>query len=390
MTEKETKNNVDCLIEANTEFVSLFADEPFEFESGERLNEITVAYQTYGKLNADGENAILICHALTGNAHAAGAITDWEINNARKHEFLYKYNKMFKGKPGWWDPLIGKGKTFDAEKYFIISPNILGSCYGTSGPASLNPNSGAKYRTSFPKVTVRDMVKLQKKLLDKLGVARLLTAVGGSLGGMQVLEWAALYPDFLRSVIPIAASASHSAWAMSLNKAAKDAITSDPVWNDGNYQVQPARGLALARQIAMISYRSFNSFSQKFGRELHAGKDKFQIESYLDYQGAKLVERFDANAYLYLADAMDMHDLGKNRGAVKDVLRSIETPALCVGIDSDILYPAEEQKQIAENLKTAYYKEIKSIHGHDAFLIEFDRLAEIIKPFLETIESSKI
>jgi homoserine O-acetyltransferase len=202
---------------------------------------------------------------------------------------------------------------------------------------------------------------------------------------MQVLEWALMYPDFLQSIIPIATSAAHSAWAMSLNKAAKEAIISDPNWNGGNYKEQPAAGLSLARQIAMISYRAFPSFNQKFGRKIQNGiedRKQFQIESYLDYQGEKLIKRFDANTYLYLANAMDMHDVGKDRGTIEEVLGSITIPSMCVGIDSDVLYPAEEQKDIAEKLSNSIYKEISSPHGHDAFLIEFDQLEAIIKPFI--------
>ena len=377
--------NVEYL-KARTQFVRLFPESSFTFDSGERLSNIEIAYQTYGKLNAEADNAILICHALTGNSHAAGIIDEEEAANTAGFEFLDKYNKMYFGKPGWWNPLIGPGKAFDTNKYFIVCSNILGSCYGSSGPASVNIATGKPYKASFPSVTVRDMVRMEKELIDSLGIKKLVTVAGGSLGGMQVLEWATMYPDLLESIIPIATSAAHSPWAMALNKAAKDAIKNDPAWNNGFYTNQPVGGLSLARQIAMISYRAFPSFETKFGRKRQPGKDNkevFSVESYLDYQGEKLVKRFDANAYLYLADAMDSHDIGKDRGGAKDVLKSIAVPSLCVGIDSDILYPAEEQKFIARHLQNSVYREISSPHGHDAFLIEFEQLIEFIDEFLK-------
>ncbi len=383
----ETYGKTDTIV-ATTKFIKLFSEEPFEFDSGERLKNIEVAYQTYGTLNSSRSNAILICHALTGNAHAAGIITEEELKNSTDYEFLYKYNEMYLNKPGWWDALIGKGKVFDTDKYFVICSNILGSCYGTSGPASNTNNSSNKFGMHFPSVTVRDMVKVQQELIRYLNVNKIVAAVGGSLGGMQVLEWAALYPELLNSIIPIATSPAHSAWAVALNKTAKDAITNDVEWKDGNYTSQPVKGLSLARQIAMVSYRAFNSFNSKFGREIQNtpyNSKKFQVESYLDYQGNKLVNRFDANTYLYLANAMDMHDIGRNRGSVEDVLKNIDIPALCIGIDSDILYPAQEQRYIANHLSNSIYKEIKSPHGHDAFLIEFDQLESYIKPFLDEL-----
>ncbi len=372
-------------MKTKTRFKKLYTKEtPLKLESGETLDSVDVAYQTFGKLNEDKTNVILVNHALTGNAHVAGIIDNDELENTIEIPQLYKYNKMYLGKEGWWAPLFGKGKAIDTEKYFVVCPNVLGSCYGTTGPASMNDKTGKPFAMTFPQVTVRDMVKVQKELLDNLGINKIKMAIGGSLGGMQVLEWAIMYEDFIESIMPIATSAGHSPWAIGFNEASRNAITNDPAWNNGNYSSQPEQGISLARKIAMITYRSYNSFNKKFGRTLNPKKeDYFEVESYLNYQGVKLTNRFDANTYLYLSKAMDLHDVGKNRGGIKEALGKIKCQTECIGISSDILYPAEEQKEIASNIPNAEYKESNSIHGHDAFLIEFEQLDKIIRRFLK-------
>jgi len=372
------------MLQSRTQILELFnAHKPFELENGQRLSHVQVAYETYGRLQADGSNAILVCHALTGDAHAAG-ITEIDAALLQKIP-LYAAKKP--GQPGWWDGLIGPGKALDTERYFVISSNILGSCYGSTGPTAPDPETGKPYGPKFPQVSVRDMVKVQKALLDALGVRQLVTIIGGSLGGMQVLEWALLFPGMVQSLIPIATAARHSAWAIGFDHLARQAVMNDPQWNNGFYTAQPAQGLSLARQIGMISYRTDISFQQRFGRKVQPSEDdkRFQVESYLSYQGEKLVRRFDANTLITLTRAMDAHDVGRNRGGTENALAQIKAPALCLGIDSDILYPATEQKEIARHIPNARYEEIHSSNGHDAFLIEYDQLNEKVGNFLQTL-----
>jgi len=372
-------------LSCETKFAEFFSEiNPMILDNGEKISKVRVAYRTYGELNSEGTNAILICHALTGNSHAAGILINEESDRNSEPDLLKKYSKMFKGKPGWWDANIGLGKVFDTSKYFVICPNILGSCYGTTGPVSINQKSNKPFQANFPSITVRDIVTLQKVLIDYLGVNKIKAVTGGSLGGMQALEWGVMYPEIVESIIPIGTSAKHSAWAIGLGEAERLAIKNDSDWQNGFYNKQPEKGLSLARQIAMISYRSFTSFEEKFAREKVKNSEKFQVMNYLNYQGKKLVERFDANTYLLLTDTMDRHDIGLNRDKVENVLAEVKPKTLAIGIASDILYPTVEQKFLVEHIPNAKYAEINSHHGHDAFLIEFDQLNKIIGEFLKS------
>ena len=358
-------------------------ENPLRLEYGGILSDVCVTFETYGELNAAKDNAVLLCHALTGSAHAAGV------------QGLTQEAALQGEVPGWWDPLIGPGKAVDTRKHFVICPNVLGGCYGTTGPSSPDPETGKPYRLSFPRYTVRDMVAVQARLLDALGLDSVRAVIGGSMGGMQALEWAATHPERVRSLVSIAVGARHSAWAIGLNEVARRAITSDPVWRGGDYTPgsQPEAGLGLARAVAMLSYRSVDSLEAKFGRErVSASRDllahSFEIESYLDYQGVKLVKRFDANTYLYLTKAMDDFDLSEGRGRLKNVLKKMTMPSLIMGITSDVLYPEPEQLALVEGLPNAEYARISSPHGHDAFLIEFPQLAARLRRFLAGLERS--
>ena len=382
MTIKNMATIVEHIVE--TRSIGLFSESsPLDMDCGKRLSRVTVAYETYGELNAAADNAILVCHALTGSAHAAGLLSD-DPKSA-----------------GWWDSFIGEGKALDTRKFFVICSNFLGGCYGTTGSVSINPQTGSPYGMSFPQMTVRDMVRVQKALIDYLGVKSLCTVIGGSLGGMQALEWGATYPEHVRSIVPIATASQHSPWCIGLNDIARQAIMNDSDWRSGDYydHGQPGRGLSLARQIAMVTYRSDVSFSERFRRERiklngSAAKSRFdpanffQIESYLRYQGKKLVDRFDANTYLYISRAMDLHDVAYGRGSLEEVLSSVRIPSLCVGIDSDVLYPVHEQKSLASSLPQSIYRQISSPYGHDAFLIEFDQLGKFVTDFLREFHLS--
>ena len=324
-------------------------------ESGRRLTDVPVAYDAWGELNAAGDNAVIVCHALTGNTLA----------------------------DVWWGPLIGPGAALDTNRFFVACVNVLGSPYGSASPSSENPDTGAPYGPDFPAVTIRDTVRAHRMALEQIGVRQAALAIGGSMGGMQALEWA-FEDDFVRGIVPIAVGGRHSSWCIGFSEAQRQAIYADPLWNEGRYDEQPRKGLAAARMIAMLSYRSRPSFEARFGRNPQDGREGvFAVESYLRYQGEKLVDRFDANSYVHLTRQMDTHDLARGRGGYEDVLRSIEQPALVIGIDSDILYPTEEQQELARLMPNAELEIISSQHGHDAFLIEFKQLDRSIRAWMK-------
>jgi homoserine O-acetyltransferase len=347
--------------------------ETIALESGAILSPVEVAYETYGALNGSCTNAILILHAFSGDAHAAGIGRD-------------------SGKPGWWDSMIGPGKAFDTEQYFIICSNVLGGCQGTTGPGSVNAEKGVPYGMSFPVITIADMVKLQKMLVDSLGIAKLLAVAGGSMGGMQALQWAASYPEMVCSVVPIATTARHSAQQIAFNEVARQSIMADPDWNAGDYYERqpPARGLAIARMVGHITYMSDESMREKFGRRLR-DKDKFgfdfevdfEVESYLRYRGKQFVTRFDANSYLYITKAEDYFDL---LGGSQFAFEGADTRFLVISFTSDWLYPSYQSQEIVRvlrrrNLDVAYC-DLQSNYGHDAFLVDVAEQTDVVRGFL--------
>jgi homoserine O-acetyltransferase len=356
-----------------------FAAPPDEMtlECGRTLGPITLAYETYGELNEARDNAILVVHALSGDAHAAG------------------YHHPRDKQPGWWDIMIGPGRAFDTRKYFVICSNIVGGCKGSTGPSSINPRTGRPYGLSFPMVTIRDWVDTQKVLIDHLGIKRLLCVVGGSTGGMQVLQWVVSYPDMVRLAIPIATTSKLSAQAIAFNEVGRMAIQSDPNWREGDYygKTLPRRGLAIARMIGHITYLSDRSMHQKFGRKL---QDKsaygynfltdFQVESYLRYKGDHFVNRFDANSYLYITKAMDYFDLTQANGSLEEAFAGVKARFLVISFSSDWLFPTYMSKEIVSALRRAHayviFTEIQTDYGHDAFLLESGQLSSLITNFL--------
>lgn len=356
-----------------------------ELDSGKKFGPIDIAYETYGRLNEEKSNAVLVCHALSGDAHAAGFHEGDE-------------------KPGWWDNMIGPGKTLDTEKYFVICSNILGGCKGTTGPPSINPETGEPYGLDFPVITVGDMVKVQKKLIDHLGIDQLLAVTGGSLGGMQALQWTVSYPDSVRFSIPIATAAKSSPQQIAFNEVRRRAVMSDPKWNEGDYygEEPPKDGLSLARMIGHITFLSDESMRQKFGRELSEKESysfdfstDFEVESYLHYKGDTFVERFDANSYLYITRAIDYFDL-TNGGErpLTEAFEGAKSKFLVVSISSDWLYPPYQSQNIVRALEAngldVVYSEIKSSYGHDAFLLEPGQLRHIITDFLSQVSVKDI
>jgi homoserine O-acetyltransferase len=321
-----------------------------DLENGETLEAVQIGYRTWGEPRSE---AILICHALTGSADA----------------------------DDWWEGLFGPSRTFDPDNDYIIASNVLGGCYGTTGPTSTRPGSSEWYGRDFPRVTIRDMVQVQARLVEHLQVEQLRLVIGGSMGGMQALEWAAMYPDLVGGAAAIGVGSHHSAWSVAFSEAQRAAIWADPKFLDGAYEPGegPDNGLSVARIIAMISYRGRANFESRFGRKTL--EDEFEIQSYLRYQGQKLVGRFDANTYLRLVDAMDSHDLARGRGEMADVLTGMKTPFLAVGISSDILYPATEVEELASALPNARYQMLHAPQGHDSFLIDMANLDGIVSRF---------
>jgi len=346
-------------------------------ECGKELKNVTLAYETYGALNEKKSNAVLIMHAFSGDANAAGY-----------HEGA--------AKPGWWDNMIGPGKAFDTDKYFVICSNVIGGCSGSTGPSSINAQTGKPYALDFPVITIADMVAAQKELVSHLGIKKLLSVAGGSMGGMQVLQWAVDYPEMIASAIPIATTMKHSPQQIAFNEVARQSIMGDIAWNSGNYYnaVQPERGLSVARMIGHITYMSDKSMEEKFSRNL---KEKaysfsftsdFEVEGYLRYRGDSFVKRFDANSYLYITKAMDYFDVsGKN--FVKEA-KNKDAKFLVISFKSDWLYPSYQSEEITKQLKlrgyNATYIEIKSTYGHDAFLLEVEDETRMIKHFLERVQ----
>ncbi len=360
-----------------TEYINFKED--FYLESGRILSDITVAYEKYGKMNSKKDNVILICHALTGNAHAAG------------------YHSSNDQKPGWWDALIGPGKAFDTDKYCIICSNFLGSCYGTTGPSSMDKSTGKPYGLKFPVVTVKDMVKLQKKLIDYFGIDKLLCVAGGSMGGMQALEWAVTFPEKIKSIIPIATAGRITPMAIAFNTIGRFAIMKDPNWLDGDYygKTFPKDGLAIARMAGHITFMSDKSFQEKFARRyatfegIYNFKGCFEVENYLKYNGYKFAENFDANSYLYIIKAMDIFDLSYGYGSYDEALNKITAKTLFITFTSDFLFPVYQTEEMVDILKKQNKKpqwvNIKSDYGHDAFLLEFEKQNEVIKDFLHSV-----
>ncbi|NLV23588.1 MAG: homoserine O-acetyltransferase [Deltaproteobacteria bacterium] len=354
-------------------------DTELRLESGRRLGPITLAFERYGRLNAERSNAILVAHAWTGDAHAAGRHAPEDA------------------KPGWWDGMIGPGKPLDTDRYFILCSNVIGSCKGSTGPTSINPRTKAPYALTFPVVLIQDMVRAQKLLVDHLRLPSLLSVIGGSMGAMQALAWAILYPERVRSIVPIAGTGRAGPMAIALNGLARQAIFNDPLWKKGNYKADypPVDGLALARAVGHISFLSSASMELKFDRRFSA-KDglfdffgKFEVERYLDYNGSSFVKRFDTNSFLYLAKALDLFDAAWNFDSLEAALERILCPSLWFAFSSDWLYPPADTERIVALLekagKAVEYQRIESDYGHDSFLVEPEKFIPYLRAFLQRV-----
>lgn len=366
-------------------FFTFATDRRFALDSGAALSDVVVAYETWGRLDADASNAVLLCHAWTGDSHAAGPASRGHLAS------------------GWWDETVGPGKAIDTDKYFVVCANVLGGCQGSTGPASPHPVDGRPYGSRFPVVTIRDMVRAQARMMGQLGVTQWLAVVGGSMGGMQALEWAVMYPARVRSLVAVATCMQATAQQIAWGAIGRRAVRLDPRWRGGDYYDAapgdgPAEGLEIARMVAQVTFRSDNVFTDRFGRELadRAGRgdtldmwQRFEVERYLEHHGTKLVHRFDANSYLSIGKAMDLHDVARGRVDLDWAMGRVGVPTMTVGIWSDMLYPSYQQRQIHEILSAngveTEFVEIDSPHGHDAFLINGDQLEGPLERFLAVV-----
>jgi len=380
----------ESIWQVETEIVALeLAGDGFVLESGKSLPEVNVAYEAYGDLHPDHDNVIFICHALTGDAHAAG------------------YHGDDKSTRGWWDSMIGPGKGIDTNHYHVICTNVLGGCKGTTGPGSVNPATGTPYGSSFPHITVRDIINVNVLLLKQLGIEKIAAVIGGSFGGMQAFEMALQYPEMVERCICIASAACLSAQALAFDAVGRTAITADPNWQGGDYYESgrvPADGLALARKIGHITYLSSDSMTSKFGREKRRQNEpsdcgesfisNFEVGRYLDYQGDKFVGRFDANSYLCITKALDEYDLSAGYASLEDAFAKLQSKVLVVALTSDWLFPPEQSHQLANALlrgsKNVSYSELTAPHGHDGFLVDVENLAEMIRAFLPWVGADKM
>ena len=354
-----------------------YPPEELKLDSGKKLGPMTLAYETYGTLNAEKSNAVLVLHALSGDAHAAS------------------FNKG-DVTPGWWNNLIGSGKGLDTDKYFVICSNVIGGCKGSTGPSSINPETGEPYGTDFPIITICDMVNAQRHLIDHLGIDKLLAVIGGSMGGMQVLQWMTSYPDRIQAAVPIATTMKHTPQQIAFNEVGRQAIMADPKWLKGHYYGTdvPAKGLAVARMIGHITYMSDTSMAVKFGRRVRADRKpfkfsaNFEVEGYLHYRGDTFVKRFDANSYLYLTKAIDYFNL-LNGHRLSEVFKGLKAKVLVLAFKSDWLYPPYQSQEIVKACKLAgvdaSYCELNSTYGHDAFLLEIEQETQLIKHFLKSV-----
>lgn len=348
-------------------------------QSGQTLDGFTLAYETYGQLNADASNAILICHALSGDSHVAGYYTDDPVEM-----------------PGWWDEAVGPGKMFDTNRFFIICSNVIGGCQGSTGPMSPHPADGRPYALRFPLITIADMVRAQTHLLDHLGIKKLFAVAGGSMGGMQALQWAVDYPDRVENALVIASTPRSSAQNIAFNEIGRQAIYADPFWNNGNYYGQvryPDAGLAVARMVGHITYMSEESLEAKFGRRLQRRSElgydfniDFAVESYLRYQGHKFTKRFDANSYLYITKALDYYDVAQGYGSARAALKRATANFLVISFSSDWLYTEAQSRELVTDLEylglNVDYQHVEASFGHDSFLVEVDTMNKIVSGFL--------